>query len=179
MKIIVPALTLSAFLAFQVAADPTIFANAWRMPVPPHLPERFAIPPPTFTLNEVVAAASRKHRVPQAMIKSVIAAESGFRPDAVSNKGAIGLMQLMPATAEEMGADPSVPEQNIDAGTQYLGQLIFRYRNTRDKFKRAVAAYNAGPGMVDRYHGVPPFRETRTYVKRVLGLYKVYALAQP
>lgn len=83
-------------------------------------------------------------------------------------------MQLMPETAQEFSADPAVPEQNVEAGTHYLSWLLQRYAGRRDQVRRAVAAYNAGPGMVDRYHGVPPFRETRHYVARVLHLYRAY-----
>ena len=77
-------------------------------------------------------------------------------------------MQLMPETAREYGADPSIPEQNVDAGTHYLRVLMDKYRRFGNSLPRVIAAYNAGPGMVDRYHGVPPFRETRRYVVRVL-----------
>jgi soluble lytic murein transglycosylase-like protein len=83
-------------------------------------------------------------------------------------------MQLMPATAQEYGADPAVPEQNVDAGTQYLGRLLKRYARHRNGLSRAIAAYNAGPGVVDRCHGIPPFRETRTYVARVLAFLRQY-----
>jgi len=135
---------------------------------------RLHIPAPKFTLNEVIAAAARKHQVSPAFVKSIIAAESGFSQAAVSTKGAIGLMQLMPETAREFGADPAVPEQNIDAGTHYLSWLSRRYAGKGDALKRVIAAYNAGPGAVERYGGVPPFRETRTYVARVLRFYKKY-----
>jgi soluble lytic murein transglycosylase-like protein len=83
-------------------------------------------------------------------------------------------MQLMPKTADEFGADPSNPEQNVDAGTRYLRVLMDRYHNHCNSLKRVIAAYNAGPRMVDRYHGVPPFRETRAYVFRVLCLLRRY-----
>ena len=132
------------------------------------------IPAPAFTLNEVIRAACRKHQVKAAFVKSIIRAESGFSPTVVSPKGAIGLMQLMPETAREFGADPRVPEQNVEAGTHYLSWLLQRYGKKRDPMRRAIAAYNAGPGNVDRYHGVPPFRETRAYVTRVLRYFKKY-----
>jgi len=135
---------------------------------------RIHIPAPQFTLNEVIGAAARKHQVSPAFVKSIIAAESGFSQAAVSPKGAIGLMQLMPETAREFGADPAVPEQNIDAGTHYLSWLLRRYAGRRDALRQAIAAYNAGPGAVERYRGVPPFRETRNYVTRVLRFYKKY-----
>ena len=81
-------------------------------------------------------------------------------------------MQLMPATARQYGADPKDPEQNIDAGTQYLRALMTRYEKHHNSLRRVIAAYNAGPGAVDRYRGVPPFRETRNYVTRVLSYLK-------
>src|SRR5207247_286550 len=101
--------------------------------------------------------------------------ESNFNYAALSPKGAIGFMQLMPETAEEFGADPTVPEQNIEAGTKYLRWLMDRYQKTRkSSLTKVIAAYNAGPGNVDRYRGVPPFRETRRYVTRVLGYLHQY-----
>ena len=132
------------------------------------------IPAPPFTLNEIIAAAARKHRVDPAMVKSIIRAESAFSTSAISPKGAVGLMQLMPETAREFGADPSIPEQNIDAGTHYLSWLLQRYANKKDAVRRAIAAYNAGPGTVEHYRGIPPYRETRRYVTRVLRFYKEY-----
>jgi soluble lytic murein transglycosylase-like protein len=83
-------------------------------------------------------------------------------------------MQLMPETARQLGVDATVPEQNIDAGVRYLSWLLRRYAHRRDQLRRAIAAYNAGPGAVERYHGVPPYRETRAYVTRVLRFYKIY-----
>jgi soluble lytic murein transglycosylase-like protein len=122
----------------------------------------------------LIRAAARKHGVPAAFVNSIVAAESNFNAGAVSPKGAIGLMQLMPSTAASFGADPRVPEQNVDAGTQYLRVLIDRYHKYRNSIKRVIAAYNAGPAMVDRYHGVPPYRETRVYVSRVLAFMKLF-----
>jgi soluble lytic murein transglycosylase-like protein len=123
----------------------------------------------SFDIQAQIQAMAEKYRVPAEFVKSIVAAESGFNSDAVSAKGAIGPMQLMPATAREWGADPSIPEQNIEAGTRYLSFLINHYRKSRKPLACAIAAYNAGPGVVDRYHGVPPFRETRGYVARVLA----------
>jgi soluble lytic murein transglycosylase-like protein len=136
----------------------------------------FHIPAPCFTLDELIRAASRKHQVDAAFVKSVIAAESGFSPMALSPKGAVGLMQLMPETARQFAVDPTVPEQNIEAGVHYLSWLLRRYARAhrREQLRRAIAAYNAGPGAVARYHGVPPYRETRAYVSRVLRFYKLY-----
>jgi soluble lytic murein transglycosylase-like protein len=133
-----------------------------------------ALPTPPLSLSPedaraMIRAAAAKHNVPAAFVKSIVAAESNFNPAAVSPKGAIGLMQLMPATAQEYGVDPLVPAQNIDGGTRYLHALMQRYQRSRDWLRRTIAAYNAGPAMVDKYHGVPPFHETRTYVARVLA----------
>jgi len=118
--------------------------------------------------HAIIRGAAKKHGVPAAFVKSIVAAESNFNCAAISSKGAIGLMQLMPDTAREYGADPSIPEQNVDAGTHYLRVLMDKYHRYDNSLPRVIAAYNAGPGMVDRYHGVPPFRETRRYVLRVL-----------
>jgi soluble lytic murein transglycosylase-like protein len=119
--------------------------------------------------HSLIRAAAKKHRVPTAFVKSIVAAESNFNRYAMSSTGAIGLMQLMPATAAQYGADPSIPEQNVDAGTRYLRELMDKYRKHSNSLARVIAAYNAGPGMVDRYRGVPPFPETRSYVARVLS----------
>ena len=129
-------------------------------------------PPPLKELvdpHALIREAATKHGVPAALVKSIMAAESNFISDVVSPKGAIGLMQLMPETAMEFGADPMDPKQNVDAGVQYLHYLLGRYQKHHNSLTRVIAAYNAGPGMVDRYHGIPPFRETRQYVARVLG----------
>lgn len=121
--------------------------------------------------EDLIAAAARRSGLPVEFVKSVVAAESAFRADAVSPKGAIGLMQLMPSTAREYGADPSDPRQNVEAGTQYLRDLLVKYQNDDHQVLRALAAYNAGPGAVDHYHGVPPYRETIDYITRVLRKY--------
>ena len=135
---------------------------------------RFHIPAPAISLDDVIHAAAHKHRIPTSLVKSIIAAESNFAPNAASPKGAIGLMQLMAETAHELGADPTVPEQNVDAGAHYLSTLLRRFAGNRNPLRDAVAAYNAGPGAVERYHGVPPYRETRVYVARVLRLFAHY-----
>lgn len=104
------------------------------------------------------------------LVLSVIAAESAFDPRARSHRGAIGLMQLMPATARELGIDdPWDPESNIRGGTRYLRQMLDRFGQD---LQLALAAYNAGPGAVERNGGIPPYRETRNYVRRVLTRYR-------
>ena len=108
-----------------------------------------------------------------ALIRAVIHAESAFNPQAVSRRGAQGLMQLMPQTASMLGvADPSQPEQNIRGGSRYLQQLIDSFDGD---LRLALAAYNAGPGAVKRFGGVPPYPETTAYIKRVLILQQRYA----
>jgi soluble lytic murein transglycosylase-like protein len=115
--------------------------------------------------HEPVARAAAKYAVDPALVRAVIHAESAFRPEAISSKGAIGLMQLMPATAVDMGvADPRQPEQNIDGGVRYLAYLL---KLTEGNIRLATAAYNAGPAAVKRHNGIPPYAETRTYVERV------------
>ena len=126
----------------------------------------------TRVYDPAIKRASNEHGVSAALVKAVIAAESGFDPYAVSRKGAQGLMQLMPDTARDLGVDDALdPWQNIDGGTRYLGKMIERFPG---ELALAVAAYNAGPEAVTRHRGVPPYQETRTYVKRVLRYYKKY-----
>jgi soluble lytic murein transglycosylase-like protein len=120
------------------------------------------------TPAEFAALAAEKYLLPDSFVRSVMKAESGFRQSAISSKGAIGLMQLMPATARQLGVDPRDPYQNAEGGAQYLRALLAHYESEPDQVLLALAAYNAGPAAVDRYHGVPPFRETREYILRVL-----------
>ena len=120
----------------------------------------------------VIAWAGRSHGLEPSLVKAVIKAESNFDPWARSHKGAQGLMQLMPATARELGVDdPFDPWQNIEGGTRYLSSLIQRFQGD---ISLGLAAYHAGEAAVRRYSGIPPYRETRRYVKRVLDLYRRY-----
>jgi soluble lytic murein transglycosylase-like protein len=154
----------------QVLLEPPVVTFPTRTPelLVNKLPRKIVDP------TGMIRASAKKHKVRPALVKSIVAAESAFNANAVSPKGALGLMQLMPETAEQYGADPMIPEQNIDAGTQYLGELIHKYGKYRNGLKRAIAAYNAGPGTVDRYKGIPPYKETRGYVVRVLTYMKQY-----
>lgn len=117
-------------------------------------------------MHEMLAHAGAKHNIDEDLLASVVRAESGGQARAISRTGAKGLMQLMPGTASAMGVDDAFrPDQNISGGTAYLDWLLTRYH---DNVALALAAYNAGPGAVDKYHGVPPYRETREYVARVI-----------
>ena len=119
--------------------------------------------------EKLVREAAERHSVDPALIRAVIETESNWNPAAVSRKGAVGLMQLIPTTAQRFGVnDLYSPQQNVDAGVKYLKTLLERYNGNLDL---ALAAYNAGEGAVDRAHGVPSFRETRDYVQRVQSAY--------
>jgi soluble lytic murein transglycosylase len=121
----------------------------------------------------MITEAARRYGVDPSLIKAVIKAESGFDHQAVSHKGAQGLMQLMPETADDMRVhDPFDPEENILGGTRYLSLLLKKFNNDK---RLAVAAYNAGPDRVDQYKGIPPFSETKAFVSRVMDYYRVYA----
>ncbi len=135
---------------------------------PPQAALPVAVTPPALSLRQLADAAADKYSLPRRLVHSVIKAESGFQPQAVSAKGAIGLMQLMPSTAKDLGANPRDPAQNVDAGTRYLRNLLDRYHGG---LWHALAAYNAGPGAVDKHNGVPPYRETINYVQRISAEY--------
>ncbi len=117
------------------------------------------------TLDAVISEKSREHGVDERLVRAVISTESAGKPDAVSPKGAVGLMQLMPATARSLGVDPSVPEENVDGGIRYLKDMAGRFSSLDE----VLAAYNAGPGAVQKYNGVPPYKETQDYIRRVRG----------
>jgi len=140
-------------------------------------PKPAIVPPPesprqNLTAQELVTRAAIDAGLPPAIVHSIARAESGYRENAVSRKGAIGLMQLMPATAAEFDADPHDPAQNAEAGARYLRNLLEKYENDPHQVSKAVAAYNAGPAAVDKYRGIPPYRETIQYVQRVLKQYE-------
>src|SRR5579862_4254398 len=165
----VPAVMVVQFEEEIVPAPPA--------PAPPERPAAAAAMPaitprPTDHPTDPKAMlrdAAVRSGLPPAFVQSVAKIESAFRPDAVSPKGAIGVMQLMPDTAKALGADPHDVQQNIDAGTRLLRDLLVQYDGDVVK---ALSAYNAGSGAVDRYHGLPPYTETREYVNKVIGAYK-------
>jgi hypothetical protein len=117
------------------------------------------------TLEPIIQEAAALHGLPAALIRAVIQTESQFKPDAVSRVGAQGLMQIMPKTARHLGIDdPLDPRQNVLGGTKYLSTLLQRFKGNT---ARALAAYNAGPTVVSRYRGIPPYRETQGYVRKI------------
>jgi len=120
-------------------------------------------------LDTLVQKTAEKHHVDPDLVRAVIRTESNWNTSAVSRKGALGLMQLIPGTAQRLGVGNAFdPAQNVDAGVRYLGMLLERYNGDLNK---ALAAYNAGPGAVDRFGGVPNFPETRSYVQKVTSTY--------
>ena len=114
---------------------------------------------------EVAKAAARKHGVPEDLFLRLVQQESGWNPVAVSTKGATGLAQLMPGTAQKLGVDIDDPHQNLEGGARYLRMMYDKFGS----WKLALAAYNAGPGAVERHDGIPPYAETENYVKAILG----------
>lgn len=127
-------------------------------------------------LGEILARASQEHNVDVDLLASIVKAESGGNARAVSRAGARGLMQLMPATASDLGVNDSFkPEQNVRGGSSYIDALLVRYH---ENLSLALAAYNAGPAAVDRYHGIPPYAETRSYVARVIHEFNRRVLAR-
>jgi len=126
----------------------------------------------TFEYDHIIRKATEKYDVDFSLIKAVIEAESNFDPEAVSKKGAKGLMQIMPGNFRSLSVqDPFNPAQNIMGGVKYLQELLRRYEN---KLPLVLAAYNAGPEAVDQYRQIPPYEETQNYVRKVMKLYKQY-----
>ncbi len=149
-----------------VAVETAVPVLAAPMPIPAaaivQTPEILTAP----ELHQVLAGAGKAHDLDVDLLASVVHAESNSRVHARSRVGAMGLMQLMPGTAAALGVqDAFIPEQNVGGGAAYLDSLLTRYR---DNLAFALAAYNAGPGAVDRWHGIPPYRETRLYVARII-----------
>ena len=129
--------------------------------------------------KELLKLAAGRAGLPVGLVNSVARAESNFQTKAISNKGAIGLMQLMPGTAAALNANPYDPKENAQAGAQYLADLLIKYKDDPHQVTKAVAAYNAGPGAVDKYNGIPPYRETINYVNRVVQQYLKSLDSQP
>lgn len=154
----------------EVAADDIVNSEFVQMPAAPkpETPTTAAIEsdPTPDEIHEMAAKAGKAHDLDVELLASVIRAESNGNVRAVSRAGARGLMQLMPQTASQLGVSDSFrADQNIEGGTAYLNDLLKRYN---DNLALALAAYNAGPAAVDRYHGIPPYRETRRYVARII-----------
>lgn len=146
------------------AADPKCRSVSWEK-----------VPLNTRAFYNEIRSASQFNAVDESLIRAIIHAESAYQTDAQSPKGAQGLMQLMPATQAELDvANPFDPEDNIRGGARYLSQLLEQYDGD---YELAAAAYNAGPAAVNKYGGVPPYDETREYVKRVKILYRRYGQA--
>lgn len=156
----VPANSVTAYEAEEYVAP---------APAAPAAPAPAPAPPKTTDPKTLVREAAVRNSLPPAFVASVARAESAMKQSAVSPKGAIGVMQLMPGTAKALAADPHDTEQNIDAGTRLLRELLVKYDGDVVK---ALAAYNAGPGAVDRYNGLPPYRETQDYVNKVIRDYQ-------
>ena len=120
-------------------------------------------------IKQLISRVSQKHGVDEKLVNALVNQESGFNPNAKSRVGAMGLMQLMPATAQGLGVTNAYDaEQNIEGGTKYLKGLMDRFGNDK---QLALAAYNAGPGAVDKYDGVPPYKETQNYINAIMGTY--------
>ncbi len=164
---------LNPFAAAAAAENPTPTPNTIREPLVE--PEPDMIVESAFeeiapsTTEEMLEAAADKYNVDPNLVKAIATAESDWDQNAVSNVGAIGVMQLMPETAAGLGVDPYDERENIEGGAKYIRQMLDTFDGN---VRKAVAAYNAGPGAVKRYGGVPPYSETQNYVGRVLDLYE-------
>ena len=156
------------------AFDPRTFeVFALRQVSTPHagIDRRGEVPALERALTPMLVAAARKHGIDLSLVKAVVAVESGFQVAATSRAGALGLMQLMPATAKELGVNPLDPTENVDGGTRYLAGLLRMFGDEA----MALAAYNAGPGRVRRAGRIPKIPETERYVRQVLSLRAHYA----
>lgn len=148
------------------------YSNSVRLQPPRvEVPAAFAASAPAFTGRytgpylSLARDAARRHGIPEDLFLRLVQQESGWNANAVSHKGALGLAQLMPGTAAGLGVNPADPVQNLDGGARYLRQQF----NTFGDWRLALAAYNAGPGAVQQYGGIPPYRETQNYVRVIWG----------
>jgi soluble lytic murein transglycosylase-like protein len=161
---------LSAIAEFEPFEDaPELATNVPAKPAEALAKAGPAAAPAAATPQDLIREAARKQGLPPEFVASVAKIESAFQPNAISPKGAIGVMQLMPETARALGANPHDVRENIDAGTRLLRDLLLKYDGDVVK---ALAAYNAGSGAVDRYNGLPPYDETRRYVNKVIDTYQ-------
>ena len=166
----------SATLSHQPAVSQPLSKSLVPVPVPTNLTASPGATTQAFDLDQVVQEASSRNRLDPDFVRSVISAESNFKVHAVSKKGALGLMQLMPATAAQLGvADPFDPRANVEAGTAHLSALLNLYHD--DPIK-ALAAYNAGAHRVKQYNGVPPYHETRAYISKIVRDFNAKKRAQ-
>ena len=150
----------------NVPADPRYGLASRSRHTSPHVPRNYS------EFEEIISETATRYGLDPDLIRAIIQIESGGIPDARSSKGAIGLMQLMPGTSSSLAvSNPFDPKANIRGGTKYLRQLIERFRGN---LVLALAAYNAGPGKVERYKGIPPYPETRRYVRNVLKQWQKY-----
>ena len=152
----------------EVPAASIVSFEAEEIVAPPVVPPKVDAPLPVRDTRTLVRDAAIRSGLPPTLVESVARVESALRPEAVSPKGALGVMQLMPATARMLDADPHDTAQNIDAGARLLRELLIKYGGDVVK---ALSAYNAGEGAVDRYRGMPPYPETQDYVDKVIRTY--------
>ena len=166
----------ASVVSIETVPDPVVLAPPPAQTTGAHTPHSSdSIPLTGAATRELLARAGHAHNIDTDLLASVVHAESNGNPRAVSRAGARGLMQLMPATAVNLGVENSfAPEENVNGGTAYLDQLLMRYH---DNIALALAAYNAGPEAVDRYRGIPPYAETRAYVARIIREYNRRKLA--
>jgi soluble lytic murein transglycosylase-like protein len=169
-------------VAAKASVSKPMASKALENPVPAVQPVAMKMAAPASTaataidIDEVVREASNKNRLDPDFVRSVIMAESNFKTHAVSKKGALGLMQLMPSTAAQLGvADPFDPKANVEAGAAHLSALLDLYH---DDPVKALAAYNAGAHRVKQYNGVPPYRETRAYINKIVRDFNAKKRAQ-